>query len=89
MSPGLGPKISPARKPTVKPIKVVIEYRCFPKREGKIEIAAGVTQQVLLLKANGMPRPNGRYTAASHPDLVAGGGTLRVDDGNGFAIVIK
>jgi len=56
---------------------------------GKIEIAAGVTQQVLLLQANGMPRPNGRYTAASHPDLVSGGGTLRVDDGNGFAIMIK
>lgn len=45
---------------------------------GKLDIAAGVTENVRRLIVNGVPQPAGTYRAATHPRLISGSGTLTV-----------
>lgn len=52
----------------------------------KIDIASGVKVQVAALSVNGVAQPEGLYTAAKLPDVITGGGKLRV--GNPGVVII-
>ena len=49
--------------------------------KGKLNIAAGVVEKVAGLGVNGSAQPAGRYSAATHPDIITGDGVLVVGDG--------
>ncbi len=54
-----------------------------------VTIAAGVTQRVGSLFVNGVERGNGRYTAASAPDVVSGDGELWVRGQGGTTLILR
>lgn len=56
---------------------------------GRLDIASGLVQETDTLLVDGIRKPNGRYTAASHPELVTGEGVLYVNDGKGTLIIFK
>lgn len=60
--------------------------RVSTKGAAKIDIASGVKVQVAELYVNGALQPDGLYTAAKLPGVIAGGGKLRV--GNSGMVLI-